>query len=139
MFHQRPIFHPDLDRRCSLRNLVDNYLLEHYGLSKGQLATLLALLEIPVMDYEVVEILRLYPRGKMRKNVIDPLVKTGWIVEHSLPPKDGNIGASRVAWSLKPDRKVELENKVREAEDLASKQFQNALSVGKRLGTELSL
>lgn len=122
-----------------LRHLIDNYLAKHFELKEGQITTLQALLEVSVMDYQVVEMLQLYPRSKMRKNVLDPLRESGWIIFHSLPPANSDVGAPRMAWSLRPDRRVELQQAVSKAEEWAARRLRRGRDAGKRLSCDLSL
>lgn len=122
-----------------LRHLIDNCLCENLELSAGQVTTLLALLEVPVMDYHIVEILQLYPRSKMRKNVLDPLRTSGWIIFHSLPPTDSDVGAPRIAWSLRSERSAELQEIVSQAEEWSATQLRKGRAAGVRLASDLFL
>lgn len=121
-----------------MRHLIDSCLTENLGLTVGQVTTLCALLDAPVMDYQIVEILQLYPRSKMRKNVLDPLRTSGWIVFHSLPPANSDVGAPRIAWSLRPERRAELQQIVDKAEEWATGQLRKGRDASKRLSCDLS-
>lgn len=96
--------------------LLHKRLAQILNLSVAQISTLLALLEYPAMDYHVTELLDLYPRSKMRHNVLDPLHQDGWIIFHSLSPMESQVGAPRLAWSLRPDRQPTLEQALADAQ-----------------------
>lgn len=118
-------------------HLVEDFLCDRLGLSRGQVLTLYTLLDLPIMDYEVVETLDIYPRSRMRKMVLDPLLSEGWIVCHSFPPANGHVGASRIAWSLRKERRSELAEVVQEAQVWAEKKSRAGRLVSEALAKEL--
>lgn len=98
----------------------------------------MALLEISVIDYEIVQLLKLYPPGRMAANVWEPLHAGGWLVSHSTPPKKGSLGgAPRRAFSLTPSAREKLVLLSKEADAWAISQVEAARSSSHFLATEL--
>ena len=123
--------------------LVQKRLSERTGLSASQVQTLLVLLDFPVMDYQIVETLKLFPPSKMRNRVLGPLKEAGWVILHSYPPRTSHTGASRMAWSLAPGKESELRSlvsQVRKEVDKAEKSARlNAAQLAEDLfGKDLS-
>jgi hypothetical protein len=113
------------------------YIAQELHVSLSQARTLRALNQIPVMDYRVVEVLDLYPRSKMRKNVLEPLVEGGWVVLHSLTPMNSDSGAPRLAWSIREEQQLRLKNVCESAVDWASRQLRMGTLAGQQLKDEV--
>lgn len=124
-----------------MSRFIENYIAEDFGVTLGQAVTLIVLAEITVMDYEVVEHLNLYPRSKMRANVINPLISKGWIQMHTTSTKDQQRGpgAPRIAWSLKADKKKELELAIKAAQALEQQAQHKARMASESLMDELNI
>jgi len=113
------------------------YLSQELRVSLSQARTLRALNDLPVMDYRVVEMLDLYSRSKMRKNVLEPLRETGWIVMHSLTPIHSDVGAPRLAWSLRPEQRGKLKEACKSAKGWAQRQLKFGTMVVQQLAHEV--
>lgn len=99
---------------------------EQLGVSLYQAVLLLALRDYPVMNYEISEILKIYPKSKMRKRVLEPLRNAGWIVFYSVSPDNGQVGAPKLAWSLRSDKRAQFEAGIVLAEESMSKRLHAA-------------
>lgn len=110
-----------------MKYMVEGFLADWLGVSLGQAKTLLALHEIPVMNYEIVRTLTLFPPSKMRERILDPLHEQGWIRYFRIPHQNpGDVGARRLAWCLDESRLSELNTAIQNAEEAAEKKFQAA-------------
>jgi len=107
------------------------YIAQELRVPLSHARTLRALNDIPVMDYRIVEMLDLYSRSKMRKNVLEPLRESEWIIMHSLLPAHSKVGAPRLAWTLNQNHRSRLSQVCREAKTWALKQ--------KKLSTMVSM
>lgn len=117
--------------------LVQKRLSERTGFSASQVQTLLVLLDYPIMDYRVVEALKLFPPSKMRSRVLEPLRESGWIVIHSYPPSSDAGGASRMAWSLRTEKALELRALVMEVRREVDQAQSSALRYARALATDM--
>lgn len=96
--------------------LLAQRLAEQLDLTEPQAETLLALHQFSVMDYEIVDLLNLFPRSKMQERILGPLGKAGWLVFDKLRPKHTTVGANRKAWRVNPDRQALLNAEVEAAQ-----------------------
>jgi hypothetical protein len=85
------------------------------GISEPQVHMLVSLLDLPVMDHAVSELLRIYPRSKLGGRVLDPLKEKGLIRYHTLPRRKGKSGAPRLAWGLVRGVREDIERSYKKA------------------------
>lgn len=120
-----------------MKHVIERYLHRQTGLSVSQVETLMTLVDMPVMDYQVVELMTLFPRSKMRRRVLDPLHQQGWIIFHSFPSRNERAGAPRLAWSLNPTRRDEWVKLWEDAERWAEKHKRKATLLSEDLARDL--
>jgi len=70
---------------------------------------LLALLEYPAINHDLSEELGIFARSKLRERVLEPLNQRGFLIFHSLGPREGSVGAPRIAWSLSKEKHKEVD------------------------------